>query len=90
MIGSVATDHVHSDGRPEFLEQINALFAVQDPSIKVVAPASRMTSDELIQQSGIAWDILGWTLSCHVASVGCGECRGCLKHLEVKAALGIQ
>lgn len=86
-IGTVATDKVHSDGRPEFFDAFRVLLSCQEPLIELSAPASQLTSAELIVKSGVPLDILGWTISCHVASVGCGDCRGCYKHIETMAAI---
>ncbi len=86
-IGTVSSDAVHSDGRPEFFHAMNELLSCQEPAIRIIAPAISMTSAELIAKSGIPLSILGWTISCHLSSTGCGECRGCQKHIETMAAI---
>lgn len=87
LIGTVASDKVHSDGRTEFLQSFNALLSAQQANITVLAPAIEMSSVELIEKSLVPEGILGWTLSCHTGPVGCGECRGCYKHVETRALL---
>lgn len=78
-IGSVNSD-VHSDGRPEFLDRIDALMQMQEGSVRVVAPAIRMSTLELLVTSEFPADLLGLTFSCHVHEFPCGTCRGCEKH----------
>ena len=90
MIGSVASDEIHADGRTEFYEALNALLAVQEGGLQVNAPALRMTTVELVKASGIAPGVLAWAHSCHVGEVACGQCRGCVKHIEVTRELGGQ
>jgi 7-cyano-7-deazaguanine synthase len=87
LIGTVASDKVHSDGRAEFLRSFNGLLAAQEANITVIAPAIELSSVELIEKSLVPEGVLGWTLSCHTGPVGCGECRGCVKHVETRALL---
>lgn len=86
-IGTVGSDSEHSDGTPKFIASFNGLLEAQRSLIRVSAPAISMSSEQLIRQSGISRDLLGWTISCHASDVGCGECRGCNKHIEVRATL---
>jgi len=88
MIGTVAGDQVHADGRAAFYDALNALLALQEGGFIVRAPAIRMTTAELVRASGISPAILGWAHSCHVDSVACGSCRGCVKHIETTRDLG--
>lgn len=85
MLGTVITDAVHCDGRPEFLEALNKTMVLQAPHIGVTAPAIRLSSEELVAQSDVPQEILGWAFSCHTASVACGHCRGCNKTVELFA-----
>jgi len=87
LIGSVASDGVHADGRLEFFEALDLLTAMQEGDIRVEAPAIRLSSVELIRRSEVPRSILCWAHSCHVASLACGVCRGCAKHREVAADL---
>ena len=82
-IGTLATDVAHPDGRKEFVDKLSELVQLQEPNIKVTAPAIGMDVRELVKVSGVERDLLGWTFSCHVADVPCGKCRGCSKTLEL-------
>ena len=48
MIGALATDGAHADGRPEFIDAISALMSAQEGGIRVTAPAITMTAVELV------------------------------------------
>lgn len=87
MVGTLATDGLHADGRPEFLETMRALFQQQERQIKLLAPASKMDALQLVRRSGVPPQLLAWTHSCHVADYACGTCRGCNKHIETLDAL---
>lgn len=86
-IGTISTDHLHEDGNPEFISKINNLLRQQAPELEVIAPAIKMNSLELVRASGIPKDLLGWTFSCYRSAVACGQCRGCLKTVELKNQL---
>ncbi len=88
MIATVATDESHADGREEFFKAMNNLLAVQEGGLRIIAPALRLTTEELITCSKIEPAVLGWAHSCHTGIVACGRCRGCVKHIEVTRALG--
>lgn len=83
IIGTVLTDSVHNDGTPEFLSAMERLLQTQLSDFKLSAPASTMTTDDLVRSSGVGRDLMGWTFSCHRAEVACGACRGCNKSLEL-------
>ena len=87
IIGTVITDRVHNDGTPEFLSTMERLLQTQLSHFKLNAPASTITTDELVLKSSIDRDLLGWTFSCHRANVACGTCRGCNKSLDLFALL---
>jgi len=89
MLGCVATDRVHVDGTPQFVQAMSALMEMQEGGIRVTAPAMDLDSAELIRRSGIPVDVLGWAHSCHVSDFACGRCRGCAKHFETTRQLGI-
>ncbi len=90
MVGSVASDEDHADGRPEFFEAIDALSSLQEGGVRVSAPAVKMTTPELVALSGIPRELLAWAHSCHVANLACGQCRGCVKHYQVtKEVFGV-
>lgn len=87
MLGSVASDASHADGRDDFYEAIDQLMRLQEGAIAVAAPALRMTTVELVRESGVPRSLLAWAHSCHVGPLACGGCRGCVKHFEVTGAL---
>lgn len=87
LVGSVASDNAHVDGRSEFFGRLDELTAMQEGEIHVEAPAVGLSSVDLIRRSEVPRGILSWAHSCHIAPVACGHCRGCKKHLEVTAAL---
>jgi 7-cyano-7-deazaguanine synthase len=89
-VGTVVTDSRHRDGTPQFLTMIAELMMMQEGEVSVVAPAQTFTSAELVRQSGVSLAVLGWAHSCHVGNLACGQCRGCQKHSEVMAELGIE
>lgn len=81
MIGAVATD-IHADGKPPFLEAMDAVLRLQEGEVRVSAPGLQYTTTELLEVSGFPRDLLGITFSCHAMEVACGQCGGCLKQLE--------
>lgn len=83
IIGTVLTDRVHNDGTPEFLSAMERLLQTQLSDFRLGAPASTMTTDDLVRRSGVSRDLLGWTFSCHRSGVACGACRGCNKSMEL-------
>jgi 7-cyano-7-deazaguanine synthase len=88
LLGAVASDGSHADGRSGFFERIDELMAFQEGGLRVSAPANGMTTVELIRKSGIPASSLAWAHSCHKADVACGQCRGCNKYFEVFDELG--
>ena len=87
MVGSVASDGSHADGRAEFYAAADQLMSMQEGGIRVTAPAIGMTTAELIRTSGVSREILGWAHSCHTGPLACGDCRGCHKHFQVTEEL---
>lgn len=88
VVGSVVSDRTHIDGSPEFYRALDALVASQEGGIRVHAPASQLTTVELVRQSGIPGELLAWAHSCHRANYACATCRGCYKHRMVMNELG--
>jgi 7-cyano-7-deazaguanine synthase len=84
ILGSVAGDEVHPDGTGAFRAAMNNLLRVQSQT-KLDTPAAELTTEELIRQSSVSPDLLGWTFSCHTGEWACGTCRGCVKHEQVLA-----
>jgi 7-cyano-7-deazaguanine synthase len=89
IVGSVRGDgERHADGTAGFFESLDRLLAIQEGALRVEAPAVRMSSQELIEVSGITDAVLGWTHSCHTGELSCGSCPGCVKHRAVLEDLG--
>jgi 7-cyano-7-deazaguanine synthase len=86
MIGAVRTD-VHADGKAPFIRGINRLMSVQEGEVTVSAPARSLHPSKLLSVSGFPDTLLGLTFSCHVMEYPCGQCRGCLKHLQTIKAI---
>ncbi|MFN0252717.1 MAG: 7-cyano-7-deazaguanine synthase [Kofleriaceae bacterium] len=89
MLGTVRSDGVHADGTIEFVSRMNALLMMQEGAIQLLAPAIELTSAELVRTSGIPFEILAWSHSCHRSNLACGYCRGCHKHFDTMKELGI-
>lgn len=83
MLGSVASDASHADGRPEFYAMMDKILVGQEGGMRVVAPAIGMTTAELVRASGVPRSLLSWAHSCHFGNLACGACRGCVKHYQV-------
>src|SRR3990167_8229199 len=90
LIGTVAKDRRHADGSPEFLRAIHEVIKLQEGAIQVRAPAAELTSEQLVQHSGISMAVLGWAHSCHTSVLACGSCPGCVKHSQVMTSLGMR
>jgi 7-cyano-7-deazaguanine synthase len=88
LIGTVRNDVRHSDGSPVFLALIADLVVKQEGQIKIAAPASGLSTVELVRASGVQPAVLGWAHSCHTADIACGSCSGCHKHSETMEAIG--
>jgi 7-cyano-7-deazaguanine synthase len=72
LLGSVASDGSHADGRPEFYRLADALMAMQEGKIRISAPAIAMTTAELVRISGAPRDLIAWAHSCHTGPLACG------------------
>jgi 7-cyano-7-deazaguanine synthase len=83
MLGSVASDGSHADGRPDFYAAADALLHLQEGAMRVSAPALTMSTVELVRSSRVPRELLSWAHSCHVGDLACGACRGCVKHYQV-------
>lgn len=89
MVGTLTSDGAHVDGTQRFLNAMDQLLKMQEGGIRLEAPAVHLNGAGLVRKSGIPMDILGWAHSCHVANQACGVCRGCRKHYETLAELGL-
>jgi 7-cyano-7-deazaguanine synthase len=90
LIGTVVTDRRHADGSPAFLSALSEVLQIQEGGIRLMAPAAKMTSEELVRVSGVTTSVLGWAHSCHTGALACGSCPGCIKHSTVMQAVGLQ
>jgi 7-cyano-7-deazaguanine synthase len=88
MVGAIRTDAAHCDGRAEFIRRISSAMEFQEGQIRISAPAIELNGVELIKTSGVPFEILAWSHSCHVSNFACGICRGCTKHAETMNLLG--
>jgi len=89
LIGTLKTDRQHADGTPAFVHGMNEVLRMQEGAITIEAPAIELSASELVRTSGVSMDILAWAHSCHVGEHACGMCRGCRKHYETMAELGV-
>jgi len=88
VIGTVANDASHADGRIDFLDAMSHVLALQEGGVTLEAPAIQETTVQFCRRIGVPHSVLGWAHSCHVGSFGCGTCRGCCKHRESMRELG--
>lgn len=89
LVGTVATDgERHADGTAGFYERLDALTRIQEGSIEVATPALGLRTEELLKRSAVTDAVLGWTVSCHTASLPCGTCPGCRKRATALHAAG--
>jgi 7-cyano-7-deazaguanine synthase len=89
IVGSVRSDGFHRDGTAEFYSRLDAVVREQEGGVRVEAPAIELTTIELVGKAGIGAPVLGWTFSCHRASIACGDCPGCNKRRGVLRELGL-
>ncbi len=89
LIGAVAGDTAHADGRKEFVNALSAAMALQEGGVILDAPAIDLSAEDLVRRSGVPMDVLAWAHSCHAADYACGFCRGCHKHYHTMAALNV-
>jgi 7-cyano-7-deazaguanine synthase len=80
VLGVVANDSAHADGRSEFLQHMDALLRLQEGMLRLEYPAINESTVDLCNRVAIPHSVLAWAHSCHVAPVACGLCRGCVKH----------
>lgn len=91
LIGTVAGDgSVHRDGTTWFLQSLDALISGQEGGVHISAPAIELTTEALIETSGITRDVLAGSYSCHRSSFPCGECGGCTKRDQILGSLHVR
>jgi 7-cyano-7-deazaguanine synthase len=88
VIGTVANDQSHADGRMEFFQGLKELLRMQEGQILLEAPSIEETTVQFCRRTAVPHSVLGWAHSCHVSSFACGLCRGCCKHRESMRELG--
>ena len=88
VIGTVANDQSHADGRVEFFRGLKELLKMQEGQILLEAPSIEETTVEFCRREAVPHSVLGWAHSCHISSFACGLCRGCCKHRETMRGLG--
>jgi 7-cyano-7-deazaguanine synthase len=89
LVGSVASDGVHADGKSRFYELLSDVVIYQEGRIKVSAPAIHLNTLELINQAAIPWEVLVLAHSCHTSDFACGTCRGCAKYIATREKLSV-
>jgi len=87
VLGAVRSDARHADGAPAFIDALDRLLSMQEGELRLTAPAIELTSADLIRKARIPKSLLAYAHSCHTGAFACGECPGCIKHLEVTASL---
>lgn len=90
LIGTLKTDCAHCDGTLTFVRGLDSLLRNQEGGMRLEAPAVHLTAVELIRISKVPTEILGWAHSCHTSNFACGICRGCRKHYETMAGVGLE
>ncbi|WP_254862279.1 7-cyano-7-deazaguanine synthase [Halovivax gelatinilyticus] len=83
LIGAVADDQDHADGKEEFFELIDSLLSFQEGNLRVKAPAIDSTTEEFVREANPPESLLGWTHSCTASNAACGECGSCKKRQRV-------
>jgi 7-cyano-7-deazaguanine synthase len=83
LVGAVADDQSHADGKAEFFELMDSLLSFQEGNLRVAAPAIDKTTEEFVREANPPESLLGWTHSCTASNAACGECRSCKKRQRV-------
>ena len=86
--GTVAADGArHADGTAAFYHALDELLRLQEGGVRVTAPAIASTTEALLAEAALPASLTAWTVSCHRATLPCGDCPGCWKRLRVFGAL---
>jgi 7-cyano-7-deazaguanine synthase len=87
-IGLVAEDETrHADGTTQFVRALDALLRLQEGRLSLSAPGHSTSTTALLKQAFLPEWLLDRTLSCHVSTVSCGECPGCIKRSRCRDRL---
>lgn len=89
LIGTVNADgESHRDGTPEFVNLMDGLMAYQEGGLRVIAPAIKYATSQVVRMAEVPPALLAWAHSCHKADIACGNCRGCNKYFATLSELG--
>jgi 7-cyano-7-deazaguanine synthase len=88
MLGTVATDNTHVDGRSDFFAAMNDVLRMQEGNVVIEVPAIDKSTVALCQDLQVPFEVLAWAHSCHCFPYACGQCRGCYKHRLSMRGLG--
>lgn len=83
LVGAVADDQSHADGRAKFFELMDSLLSFQEGNLRLEAPAIERTTEEFVREANPPKSLLGWTHSCTASNAACGECSSCKKRQRV-------
>lgn len=84
MTGTVAEDGArHADGTEAFYTALDQVLRLQEGGVRVTAPAIASTTEALLAKAALPASLTTWTVSCHRATLPCGDCPGCWKRLRV-------
>lgn len=83
LVGAVADDQSHADGKSEFFELMDSILSFQEGDLSVKVPAINRTTEELVREANPPESLLGWTHSCTASNSACGDCRSCKKRQRV-------
>jgi 7-cyano-7-deazaguanine synthase len=83
IIGTVRSDRRHRDGSVTFLRQMDRVVRGQEGAIRLLAPAGKLSAEELFAIAEPPLSLLGLTFSCHRSNFPCGQCGGCRKNEAV-------
>lgn len=78
----------HADGTADFFRMMDDLTRLQEGGVRIIAPALKTSTEDLVHESGLREDVLGWTVSCHRSDYACHNCPGCFKRDRVMTSLG--
>jgi 7-cyano-7-deazaguanine synthase len=89
VFGAVESDgDRHLDGTVEFFQTVDTLLSNQEGRLRCRAPASTMTTEQLLGRHPVSDAVLGWTHSCHTSNHPCADCPGCWKRQSVLDSAG--
>ena len=90
LVGSVAADGLHADGRMEFYKLLSEVVAYQEGHIRISSPAIELSTLQLVEKAAIPWNILVLAHSCYTSDFACGMCGGCAKYIATRNQLSVE